>query len=462
MQNYLSKILLILIPFFCFIAYSSLSIYWTSYPYDAWRIYEMLILFTFASSTFFIKKQSFIESRKAHLLTFISIISISFLAILTISLSTAFDRAIAEASLIFLLINFTLIYSFLIKDHSKLSKNIVTSIAFLPMLSLIFLPIALVNRLQGGDGVWTQSFTNIRMLDDALLPCLFLIWLQPIYSNFDFQKNKLLKSSLYIVSTIYLLSFLFHGARACLLSIFIGLCVSLISIPKHQWKFFKLPIISFILALVIFNIYHFFLPEAIGPFINRITSSGRLDLWEKALHLWFECPILGVGGNNFMLHTPFLLPTHPHNFFLKLLSEWGIATFILLLSLIPILQVTYKQRKNIPIFLIAGAIAIFFNSLLSGSFVYPVSQIINLSFIAFLLSFLKVYTISEPTSYFQYNKKLWVTISYLSLIALLYIHGQDILCYTCISIDDYGAPNFWDQGRVLHLLPTSNLNKSEN
>ncbi|WP_078425506.1 O-antigen ligase family protein [Acinetobacter sp. MF4642] len=459
MQNYLSKILLILIPFFCFIAYSSLSIYWTSYPYDAWRIYEILILFIFSFSHFLIKNQYLTESRKAHLLTFISIISISFLAILTISFSTAFDRAIAEASLIFLLINFTLIYSFLIKKYSKLSKNIATSIAFLPMLSLIFLPLALVNRLQGGDGVWTQSFTNIRMLDDALLPCLFLIWLQPIYSNFDFQKNKLLKSCLYIVSTIYVLSFLFHGARACLLSIFIGLCISLIFTPNHQRKFLKLPIISLILALVIFNLYHLSFSEAIGPSINRITSSGRLDLWEKAVHLWFEHPILGVGGNNFMLHTPFLLPTHPHNFFLKSLSEWGIAIFILILSLIPIIQAIYKQRKNIPIFLIAGAIAIFSNSLLSGSFVYPVSQIISLTFIAFLLSFLKVYTISEPTSYFQYNKKLWAIISYLSLIALLYIHGQDILCYTCISIDDFGAPNFWDQGRAIHLLPISNLHK---
>ncbi len=67
-------------------------------------------------------------------------------------------------------------------------------IAILPLFTLVFLPIALWSRLQGSDGVWRQPFTNIRMLDDALLPCLFLLWLQPAWlnpkeHNSSFKKN---------------------------------------------------------------------------------------------------------------------------------------------------------------------------------------------------------------------------------------------------------------------------------
>ena len=43
MFHIINKSLLILIPIFCFIAFSSLSAYWVKAPYDAWRIYEILL-----------------------------------------------------------------------------------------------------------------------------------------------------------------------------------------------------------------------------------------------------------------------------------------------------------------------------------------------------------------------------------------------------------------------------------
>ena len=116
-----------------------------------------------------------------------------------------------------------LISSYLFRIHRHFSENITALIAILPMLTLIFLPISIWDRLYGGDGVWTQSFTNIRMLDDALLPCLFLLWLQPAWLSpkkySTLLRKTLITTLVYIVSTIYLLSFLFHGARAGLLAI---------------------------------------------------------------------------------------------------------------------------------------------------------------------------------------------------------------------------------------------------
>lgn len=469
MSNYLSKILLILISFFCFIVFSSLGFYWTSYPYDAWRIYEIIILsiFTFYSSYHFhINKISIFKNYKTHQQYFFFLIIIVLLCVCTISFAEIPERAISDASLYFLLINFTVICSQIIRNHPIFSQKITISIAFFPLLTLIFLPIALFDRFQGGDGVWTQSFTNIRMLDDVLLPCLFLLWLQPAYLNPLLSNNSLRKllmtCTVYIISIIYLLSFLFHGARACLLGISIGLILGLLIASKSERHFFKLPLISIFIAIIIFNIYNNFLSTNIGSSIARTDSSGRIELWQKSLQIWFNNPLLGIGGNHFSLQQPVLLPSHPHNIFFKLLSEWGIVTFFILFLFYMIVKKIYRHKKNIPILLLSGSFAIVLNILLSGSLIYPVSQLINFWFFALIISFLPIYKITKKSSYFNYQKKSWIFVSIFSVIAILYVHGQDILCYPCISIDEYGAPNFWDQGRAIHLSPISDLKNIPN
>lgn len=469
MSNYLSKTLLILISFFCFIVFSSLGLYWTSYPYDAWRIYEIIILITFtfySSYHFHINKNSIFKNNLTHQQYFFFLIIIVLFCVCTISFAEIPERAISEASLYFLLINFTLICSQIIRNNPIFSQKITTSIAFFPLLTLIFLPIALFDRFQGGDGVWTQSFTNIRMLDDALLACLFLLWLQPTYLNLNHDNSSfrklLMTCTVYIVSIIYLLSFLFHGARACLLGISIGLILGILLSSKSERHFFKLPLISISIAIIIFNIYNIFLSTNIGSSIARTDSSGRIELWQKSLQIWFDNPLLGIGGNHFPLQHPMLLPSHPHNIFFKLLAEWGIVTFFILFLFYMIVKKVYRHKTNIPILLLSGLFAIIFNTLLSGSLIYPVSQFINFWFFALIVSFLPVYKMTKINSYFNYQKKLWIFVSIFSLIAILYVHGQDILCHPCISIDEYGAPNFWDQGRAIHLSPISDLKNSPN
>lgn len=469
MLKYIPKILIQLPTLFCFIAFSSLNLYWSSYPYDAWRIYEIIILILFSFYSVYLlykNKFSLFKNKLNHQQLFFTSIIITLLAITTIFYSKIPERAISDITLYLLLANFTITSSFIIRNNKDYTQRIMASIAILPLLTLVFLPIALLSRIQGGDGVWTQSFTNIRMLDDALLPCLFLLWLQPAWLN-PKEYNSIIKkiliiTMLYTTSVIYLLSFLFHGARACLLAISIALIISIFVTKTIKWHLLKLPFISFFTAIILFNIYHIILPTNIGSSISRTGSSGRTELWQKAIQIWLENPILGIGGNHFSLQTPTLLPAHPHNIFFKLLAEWGSMTFIVVFIVLIIFQKIYKYRNNIPTLLISGLFAIVINSLLSGSFIYPVSQIINFYFFALILSFLPIYQITKNYSYFNYQKILWITLSILSTVAILYVHGQDIICYPCISIDKYGAPNFWDQGRAIHLSPFSDLKKSSN
>lgn len=457
MFHIINKSLLILIPIFCFIAFSSLSAYWVKAPYDAWRIYEILLLLTTnILGLHLLHKENYqIFDEKIRKIIFPLIALLATLVLISAWQADYSPRAFADASLYFLLMSACLIYANLFQHYKKLTENMLACVAILPMLTLIFLPVAIWDRLQGGIGAWTQSFTNIRMLDDALLPCLFLLWLRIGFLKASDQLSKpkqwLLKVSIYSISTIYLLSFLFHGARACVLAIIIGLILSFIFYQKNKRPDFKLPVLSGLGALSLYVIYHQILPNPIGSDLARTSSSGRLDLWLKALNIWFEHPILGVGGNHFLLQQPYTVIAHPHNIWLKFLSEWGISAFILT-GLIIALCINIKQKTpQIPPLLLAGTIAILINSMLSGSLLYPVSQITSLCVLAYTLSFcIHLNVTSSAPSPLKY---LWILLIVISSIIMLVIHGQDIICNDCISIDWEGAPAFWDSGRPLHLEP---------
>lgn len=455
MFHIINKSLLILIPIFCFIAFSSLSAYWVKAPYDAWRIYEILLLLTTnILGLHLLHKENYqIFDEKIRKIISPLITLLATLVFISAWRADYSPRAFADASLYFLLMSACLIYAKLFQHYKKLTENILACVAIMPMLTLIFLPIAIWDRLQGGIGAWTQSFTNIRMLDDALLPCLFLLWLRIGFLKRSDQhstsKKWLLSISIYSISVIYLLNFLFHGARACLLAIFISLICVAVYNRKKKFEFLKLPTFSGLIAVTLYFIYHQILPETIGSSIARASSSGRIDLWMKAWNTWLENPILGVGGNHFLLQQPYTVIAHPHNIWLKFLSEWGISAFILT-GLIIALCINIKQKiPQIPPLLLAGTIAILINSMLSGSLLYPVSQITSLCVLAYILSCCihPNVTSSAPSPL----KYLWILLIVIFSIIMLVIHGQDIVCKDCISSDFEGAPAFWDSGRPLHL-----------
>lgn len=450
--NLIPKFSLSLIGLFSFIVFSSLSAYWVKSPYDGWRIYEIIILIIIniiSIYTLLKNPKSLFKSKNIYFFINFSLSLIFILICSSIYFSKYSSRALADASLYFLLFSYCFTAAILLKNIRHYAENLATWLAILPLLTLIFLPISLIDRLNGGIGVWTQSFTNIRMLDDALLPCLFFLWHQPAWLNPNKHKNQLKKSLLiifiYVVSTFYLLSFLFQGARACLLAIAIGLFF--IIFQDKKIKKLKLPLISLGLSIFIFTLYHYFISQSIGSSLVRYGSSGRTELWNKALKIWLDNKWLGVGGNNFFIQSPNLLPMHPHNIMIKFLSEWGVSLFILIILAIPFIFKVFQQYKKIPFFYISGTIAVLINSLLSGNMIYPASQLLSMTLIAYMFSYLP-YTNQQSTSA---TKIIWIFLIIFFSISLIYIHFPDITCIDCISIDDQGAPGFWDSGRPLHL-----------
>lgn len=69
-------------------------------------------------------------------------------------------------------------------------------------------------------------------------------------------------------------------------------------------------------------------PEKPKPTANQLTS-GRLDLWKKALELFREKPVFGIGWEQFMNHNTY--EHDVHNTYLQWLCETGIVGFVLLM-----------------------------------------------------------------------------------------------------------------------------------
>lgn len=464
-RNSVEQALLYCILLFAFIAFSSLSAYWVAAPYDGWRIYELFILIAFAGYLICSKNsQASLFTPKTNKIISLILILIAGLVIYSSYYARYSQRAIADAALLFLLVNGIYTQAILLRKYPSVAPTVAAWLAVLPMLTLIFLPIAIYDILHGRPGAWTQSFTNIRMLDDALLPCLFLLWQRPAWLSYKKEKNKLFNNILniviYSISIIYLLSFWLHGARAGIASIVVALLL-LFTFRKNQERKLKIPIATIVISGALFFLLNLLqVTNGTGSAITRTGSSGRIDLWQKSIMLWQQQPILGMGGNNFAFKDPFFLVTHPHNIFFQLLSEWGVAGILALLLPLPLAIVIIHKRKILPPFVLAAIIAVGFNAMFSGALIYPVSQLLALWPLAWIISLLPISSDNNSSHNSNLLKPPYIPILHtfkilaaIAVVAMLAIHGRDMLCNNCMSADWEGAPRFWDSGRALHLIP---------
>jgi O-antigen ligase len=470
-KKYLHILLVACTPLLAFIAYSGTSsAYWVLEPYDGWRILQVIILLLL--SIYGISTQTNETSLPANATRYLNLSVPLLIGLVLISVWTSEHsaRAATDAALYALLAMSIWAQARIFRKHPAFAPNIAAWLAVLPVLTVIHLPIALISYAFGsGKQEWHELFPNIRMLDDALLPCLFLLWQRPAWlASHPFKNNtlnNLHRTAIFALSTLYILALWYDGARAGLLSTLIGLGF-IVVFRRDLWGNLRLPFFSLISAsLLYFVLQHVPLNFLANP-ILRTGSSGRDGLWAKCLTLWRQHPLFGVGGDNFVTSNPWLLNGHPHNLPLQLVSEYGFAGLLILLLLVPIATKIFKHRKILPAFAIAAVIAVMFDALCSGVMVYPLSQTLGLWSLAWLIALLPTHTVNAAQPVHQVNSDtvvqihtssvwhvMFKIIALLAIVAMLVIHGKDMICIKCTSIDDYNAPRFWQYGRALHLEP---------
>ncbi|MFV5453866.1 O-antigen ligase family protein [Acinetobacter towneri] len=314
------------------------------------------------------------------------------------------------------------------------------------VLPVLFLILSIHDYLR--DGIWYNWQTyagSIRIYDSIIIPIIFLA----IY-----LKNKKYK---YIFSIYPLIVFLltlglwFDGARAALLSVFIGLVVIFIFSKQHR-KLILVTAAIILLSFAVYQLTYYFYNQIhdIDKSLNviRTSSSGRWELWNYVYQKWIEQPWKGIGGN-FLATTDYPL-NHLHNFYLKLIFEWGVLGFIFLC------WIFYQLRKvltsnDVHIALKAGICAVAVDAFFSGNLVYPASQISIVLLLGLAFSQYKSdLQVARQTKYLsKFVILLWFGL-------FMYILGnyflQDLLCWQCGSHAELMAPGFWYYGKAEHLI----------
>lgn len=429
----MKNIILFLFVCYGFIIFSGLNLFWSYYPYDGFRILQIL-LGIFSSIYLLFQKNIILKSKIYFIL-----ITLTVLLIYSSFQSIYYLRALQE---VFHFLGLLIIFLCLIGVLKNVDQRLIFTLSLFPVLTLIFLPIALIDRLLGNPyAVWTQSFVNVRMLDDALLPCLFLIW----YFSTKYLGNKKVQTLLFVASTLFFLNFILNGSRAIFLSIIVSFIFFYFISKRNFYTYSKIPAVSFLTALILHWVYKALNSDNQNISLARYSSSGRIEIWSQTLEAWSNHLLWGVGGNHLLLYIKHSV-LHPHNLPILLLSEFGLIVFILILYLFLLLiNKILKDRKEIPVPLLVGIVGIAVNSMLSGSMVYPASQTLNIFYIAFALSFI----------HFSIQKTNMLTKLFMILVlgGTLFFQFNNITCMNCMSVGERQAPRFWNYGIGRNLIP---------
>ena len=438
-----------LLVFICFsllglVIYSGYSVIFDT-SYNDIRALEIGILFLISLSSLFTKTNHYVLNKESFylicLLTFFGFISALYQSKYPI-------RAFRDWSLYCLIIISIINLAYLIHVYDKYSTIAFTVLAVSPLLFILYFIFQILFSyfLTGTpkDMViesWQSHFGLPRIFGDTILPVIFM--LAALISTTRNPKYRIYLMALCICATTLLI---FSGGRGVIISLLTSSILGSIFIKAHR-RHITYFFINIIISGIISHLLTYILSNGLtGAQFLRIDDSGRGPIINKALHQVSENFLLGIGPAQFYSTTNLILVSHPHNFFLQILVEWGVISFFFFLALIIgfLIKTTAMIRKSnnsFDFFIFLGFIAFLINSNFNGSHIYSGSQVYGL----FITSFLCSKLIKTTHSYHYKNKILKV----LSVSILLFLLSTTYISLNCAynsqntSIHQVYGPRFW-------------------
>lgn len=201
-------------------------------------------------------------------------------------------------------------------------------------------------------------------------------------------------SLLIVFSLLFGFVLLGSGSRAVLLYLIVTIVITVFCwfrIRDKRFLTFLAGIAALIIGAIIYqnldSIIYLISPEA-STIVTHSTSNSlvrsatsesfRLSEIYKALAMFKDAPLLGVGFGNYAVYGFWMgvdnaaytisgdLPLHSHNFIAQIMAEFGIVGLLGLLSLLTYIVVLFvRTEKTLQWWLVATVVAVFFiNSLL--------------------------------------------------------------------------------------------------
>ena len=270
-------------------------------------------------------------------------------------------------------------------------------------------------------------------------------------------------------------SFLWYtAARGTSVGLIAGGIAAIILLRATAWRVLRPLLLAALLGGLVFAVVFIGLPTLLGVSIdgdasalmtNTRSADLRAYLWSLAWHDIAESPWLGIGPMHFA-HRPNFEAAHPHNFPLQVAAEWGVPMLILVLILSYLglrrMRVSIARESDAGLATMGTGlwitcIAVAVDSLFSGNFVMPMSQV----WIAYLLGWAIVWTrqanrggVSGTVSSISRRSALAVAaVLLVSQLWLVYaIHDQVLHLNDHLDgahrivINDHDSPRFWSHG----------------
>ncbi|NMM37058.1 MAG: O-antigen ligase family protein [Glaciimonas sp.] len=259
---------------------------------------------------------------------------------------------------------------------------------------------ALIIGIQPSAADFAPGFSNLRFLNHAqtiALPLLVLLFV------LDKKDDKVKLTWLLLAGFWWTLLFV-TGGRGTFIGLMAGCAVAYLLPQVHARVFFRAMLLTGLVGLAIYAVFFVFIPLACGfePFgeffqVAQRTvadpTSGRLDLWRRAIVLIVAHPWLGAGPLHYAHYAiDVQAGAHPHNWILQIGAEWGLPALLCLciaigLALRRLLQtaklIATNDAKNHTILVswVVIGIAILVDGLFSGLIVMPVSQLLIVLYI---------------------------------------------------------------------------------
>lgn len=241
---------------------------------------------------------------------------------------------------------------------------------------------------------FTTNFSNVRFFNHAqtsTLPLLILLCcLTP--------KASKLRWLWLTVTTYWWMALFATMGRGTLVGMAAGCVAVTLLARKRAWPYLRAVIVTGTSGGLAYFLFLTIVPALLGiagmqsfTFAVERTAadptSARWPLWHLAIALIKEHPWFGVGPMHFAHYTGHLhIAAHPHDWLLQIGAEWGIPALLCLLAALALgvrallragARIARDDVDNQAIFsaLVAGAVAILVDGLVSGIFVMPQSQL---------------------------------------------------------------------------------------
>ncbi|MDR8391607.1 O-antigen ligase family protein [Aliifodinibius sp. S!AR15-10] len=283
-----------------------------------------------------------------------------------------------------------------------------------------------------------------------------------------FKTKKIYRNLLFILIACWWSLVFASGARGTLVALIISGFFLFILFRKKSYRFLGIAVCTAIAGFVIYYLlFQIFVPSKSLP-VARMTDSGRLGMWVRALEMWFASPLMGAGPMHYAVLQEVPYFAHPHNFYLQLLSEWGGVAFLGFLALLILYVVFIKKRflnsnfvfnnltyRNSTVYMgfFGSAMAGFLHAGVSGVFHTPVSQIWAIIIISWLIS---LWNRKNDNSKIISVKRKHLSVVYLCLIIGLCILVKPDIPRLDKTHELYRKqfdkpkvhPRFWEQGLI--------------